>query len=260
MIRLNRELFENLYRRYNRRDFVHPDPIEILYDYPDVRDREIVALLAASLAYGRAAQISRSVRAALSRMGRHPAAYLRNTTPRRIGRDLSGYRHRFTSGADVAALLTGIRAALSRYGSLHACFLQGLDSKDATVLPALRAFTARLVDRHSHFVPCPSGTSPCKRLNLFLRWMVRQDAVDPGGWQGISPGLLIVPLDTHMQRIAHLLGLTRRRSPNLAMALDITERFRAFSPDDPVKYDFALTRFGIRRELSLQMLADGSRS
>jgi uncharacterized protein (TIGR02757 family) len=100
-------------------------------------------------------------------------------------------------------------------------------------------------------VPSPVGGSACKRLNLFLRWMVRQDGVDPGGWDNVPQSKLIVPVDTHMHRICLRLGLTTRKQANMATALEITEGFRALAPDDPVRYDFSLTRLGIRRDADL---------
>ena len=96
-------------------------------------------------------------------------------------------------------------------------------------------------------LPSPESGSACKRLNLFLRWMVRSDAVDPGGWSGVSPAMLIVPLDTHMHRIAAKLGLTKRRAADFRAAREVTGAFRTIAPEDPVKYDFALTRLGILR-------------
>ena len=98
-------------------------------------------------------------------------------------------------------------------------------------------------------MPCPEKGSACKRLNLFLRWMVRKDAVDPGGWDDIPRSMLIIPLDTHMFRVGKTLGLTSRNQAGLMAALDISAGFKQWSPDDPVKYDFALTRFGIRNDL-----------
>ena len=122
----------------------------------------------------------------------------------------------------------------------------GLDETDETVLGAMTAFASQLGRDCAHLVARPEKGSACKRMSLFLRWMVREDAVDPGGWTGVSPAQLIVPLDVHMERIGQMLNLTGRKSPNMGMALDITEAFRSMAPDDPVKYDFALTRFGIR--------------
>jgi len=147
-------------------------------------------------------------------------------------------------------MLTGIRRAVVKHGSLNECFLAGAGPSDATVLPALEHFVADICcGGGNYLLPVPSRGSPCKRLNLYLRWMVRQDDVDPGGWRGISPAKLVVPLDTHMARIGQMLGLTKKRTASLGMALQITDSFRRIVPGDPVKYDFTLTRFGIRSDM-----------
>jgi len=118
------------------------------------------------------------------------------------------------------------------------------------LLPALGRFVDELCSAagglDDHLLPRPERGSACKRLNLWLRWMVRRDAVDPGGWTGVSPAQLVVPLDVHMHRICRALGLTRREAADLRTAVEITDAFRSFAPDDPVRYDFALTRLGIR--------------
>ena len=105
--------------------------------------------------------------------------------------------------------------------------------------------------KENSLLPCPEKGSACKRFHLFLRWMVRNDAVDPGGWDGISASKLIVPLDVHMHRICMRLGLTSRAQADLKTALEVTGRFRAIVPEDPVRYDFALTRIGIRNDIDL---------
>jgi uncharacterized protein (TIGR02757 family) len=123
------------------------------------------------------------------------------------------------------------------------------------VLGPLTAWTAwlRNAAEHpdiDHLLPDPARGSTCKRLHLYLRWMVRSDAVDPGGWRGIDPACLIVPVDVHMHRIGRALRFTQRRSPSLESAREITEAFRRIQPTDPVRYDFALTRFGIRERVT----------
>ena len=246
---LSRTALEDLYRRYNRQAFVHPDPVELLYPYADLCDREVVALVAACLAYGRVGQILASARSVLDRLGSGPAAVLRRVSPRSLAGMFSRFRHRFTTGTDLTALLAGVGRALDRHGSLNACFLAGLDPADPTVVPALSSFVAEVAGRGSHLLPTPADGSACKRLNLFLRWRVRSDEVDPGGWEGVSPSQLVVPLDTHMARVARRLRLTQRKSVNMAMALQVTDAFRAVRPDDPVRYDFALTRLGIRSDI-----------
>ena len=249
MMTLNRDRLEALYRKYNRQRFVHPDPVELLYCYDRIEDREIAAWMAASLAYGRVSQILKSVGVVLQTMGNSPSRYLRAATARKLNRDFSGFVHRFATGAHVAGLLSGLKRIVMDHGTLGACFDTGLGKDDTNVLPALGRLIDRIYDGVSadpgHLLPRPERGSACKRLNLFLRWMVRQDQVDPGGWETVSASKLIVPLDTHMHRLGRMAGMTSRRQGDMRTALEITERFKCISPGDPVRYDFALTRIGI---------------
>lgn len=252
-----KDWLDGLYEKFNQRRYVHPDPLECLYEYDDPGDREIVALIAASLAYGQVRQILKSVSDVLSRMGPSPYAYLMDASADRIQLDMAGFVHRFARGHHVAAFLTGIRKTLKEHGSLQQCFNVCLAGDESTIWPALCRFADAL--RHDsacgapgHLLACPAKGSACKRLNLFLRWMVRKDRVDPGGWPDVPPSMLIIPLDTHMFRICRKLGLTSRNQPNMRTAIEITEAFRQWAPRDPVKYDFTLSRFGIRKELSRQ--------
>ncbi len=244
-----RSALEKLYRKYNRRKYVHPDPIEFLYEYDDPADREIVGLIASSLAYGRVAQILASVREALSRIGPSPHDFVMNSTGAGLERALGGFKHRFTTGCDLAFLLSRAKPAVELHGSLGECFRSHIKPGDETVVPALEGFTSELAGPRSgcrYLTPLPSRGSACKRMNLFLRWMIRRDEVDPGGWHDLAPAsMLIVPLDTHMHRIAVEMGLITRKQACLKTAVEITEAFRTISPDDPVRYDFALTRIGI---------------
>ncbi len=251
----DREKLDRLYGQYNRREYVHPDPLEFLYAYPDLRDREIAGLIASSLAYGRVAQILKSVGYVLDIMGPCPWDFLKAASPESLRETYSDFRHRFADGESLAALLTGAKQVIGRYGSLYDCFLEGMDKMDkteATVLPALSFFARKIAEgsafRCGHLMPMPERGSACKRLNLFLRWMVRKDAVDPGGWDDIPLSKLIVPLDVHLHRISLRLGMTARKQANMKTALEVTSGFRKLSPDDPVRYDFALTRLGIRKD------------
>lgn len=241
---------EKIYSKYNLREFVHPDPLEFLYDYPDIKDREIVGLIASSLAYGRVAQILKSVSSVLEKMEKAPYDFVMSSKPDTIKKLFSGFKHRFTTGKNISSLLINIKKIIKEYGSLNECFISGFKSSDATVAFALNNFSAKF-DGCESLIPNAHLQSACKRLNLYLRWMVRKDAVDPGGWNGIGTSKLIIPLDTHMFKIGHGLGFTKRKSADMRTAAEITSIFRDFKPQDPVKYDFALTRFGIREELDV---------
>lgn len=255
-MRIDRSRFDALYRTYNSRKWVHPDPLEFLYHYPEIRDREIVGLVASSLAYGRVEQVLKSVSAVLDKMGSSPFRFVDSGGEHLFRKTFSGFKHRFTTGEDLAELFLGIRCVLGRYGSIRECFLTGMGDDQETVLPALE-FVVGELSRESRkgtntLLPSPAKGSACKRLHLYLRWMVREDRVDPGGWSAVSPHQLLVPLDTHMHRIAVRLGLTKRRQANLKTALEVTGAFRKISREDPVRYDFSLTRLGIRKDLELE--------
>jgi uncharacterized protein (TIGR02757 family) len=250
-----RDALESLYRRYNRRKYIAPDPLQFVVHHADPADREIVALIAATLAYGNVASINNSIANALHRLGEAPARTVRDASPDRLRRTFADFRHRWTTGDELAAMLAGAGRVARHYGSLHACFRSALDPDHETVLHALAAFAHELRNGDARpknsLLADPTRGSACKRLHLFLRWMVRHDDVDPGGWTGVPPARLIIPLDTHMHRISSALGLTTRRQANLATALDITRAFRRIAPDDPARYDFALTRLGIRADANL---------
>ena len=242
-------LLEDLYRRYNHREMVHPDPLEFLYRYADRRDREVVGLIAAALAYGRVRQILKSVESVLSPMGASPYEYVLERSADMQYRDFSGFVHRFARTSHLVGLLTGMGACLKRFGSLYECFLAGFSPEDATTRPALTCFVHALVSGAvtgpGHLLADPGKNSACKRLHLYLRWMVRKDAVDPGGWDRVPRSRLIVPLDVHMHRIGVKLGFTSRKQADIRTALEVTDGFRRMVPEDPVKYDFSLTRPGI---------------
>jgi uncharacterized protein (TIGR02757 family) len=244
-----------LYDQYNRREYVHPDPLEFLYSYPKREDREIAGLIASSLAYGKVCQILKSVSLVLEKMGDSPYLYLKDTSGPEICRQYRHFVHRFATGEHLSTLLIHLKKIIKEFGSVYECFLEGFEMSDQTVLPALKCFTDRFNQSSGertpgHLIASPAKKSACKRLNLFLRWMVRRDEVDPGGWDDILPSKLVVPLDIHMFRISREFGWTCRNQANLLTAVEITEKFKIWIPEDPVRFDFTLTRFGIRHDLN----------
>jgi uncharacterized protein (TIGR02757 family) len=252
----NYRKLEELYSTYNKRDFVSPDPLQFLYNYENLPDREIVALTAASLAYGRVSQILKSVQQILDAISPSPLGFIMEKSDCEVRRTFQSFKHRFTTGDDIAYLFAGIKSALNKYNSLEACFASGYSSNDKNIIPALDHFSTTLCqffpDRKSYLIPAPQRGSACKRPMLFLRWMVRRDEVDIGGWNTIPKSKLIIPLDTHMHKISTQFGLTSRKSADLKSAVEITGAFSEINPSDPVKYDFALTRFGIRDDMKIE--------
>ena len=247
-----REALEALHGRLHRRDLVEPDPLQFLYAYADPADREIVATLASGLAYGRVKMILRNVGTVLDHMKPSPSEFVRKTPDARLRRVFANFRHRFTGGEEIASLLGAIRRIVARHGSLRELFLASAQPEDETVLPALAKFVAELRanggDGCPSLLSSPADGSACKRMNLMLRWLVRHDNVDPGGWEAVGAHRLVMPLDTHIHRICRELGLTQRRQADLRTALEVTAAFREIAPDDPTRYDFALSRLGIRKD------------
>jgi len=251
-----RDVLEKLYKRYNRRELISPDPLQFLYRYSKPVDIEITAFLASALAYGRVQQIEKSLNNLLVRMGDSPSEFVINFD-RDKRRTLKDFKHRFTTGDDISDLLTLLRTVISRHGSIEQYFARGYNPGDRNIIPALSEFCNSLLDIHAaghkgqparglkYLLVSPAGGSACKRLNLFLRWMVRDDDVDTGLWKSIDQARLIVPVDVHMGRLCKILGLYDQKTVSLSAAAEITESFAEIEPADPVKYDFALSRIGI---------------
>jgi len=249
---------EELYASFNYPDSA-TDPIQIVrrYDRPD--DREVVGFCAAALAFGRVASVLQSIERLLAIMGVRPAEYVRRFDPRRDAASFAGFVHRWTRERDLVALVWLLRQMIDRSGSIEGFFLERYDASAVDVGPALDSFSRRALALDltaaygrvptrpgvCYFFPRPSAGSGCKRLNLFMRWMVRADALDLGVWSRVSASQLIVPLDTHVIRVGRCLGLTKYTSPGWPMAQDITASLRKLDPADPVKYDFALCHLGM---------------
>jgi uncharacterized protein (TIGR02757 family) len=249
-------ILERLYAKYNHHELIKPDPLQFVYRYSDTIDMEIAGLLSSCLAYGRVEQIEKSLIRLFGIMGKSPAGFILNFNTLKRSR-LSSFKHRFTSGNDISDMLLLLKKILIEYGSIESFFLKECRQNQQNIIPALSVFCKLLLKIHAgirggniskglrYLLPSPSSGSPCKRLNLFLRWMVRKDDVDTGLWRSVDKAALIVPVDVHMARLCRIMGLYDRKTVSLKTAQEITESFREISPEDPVKYDFALSRIGI---------------
>lgn len=240
-----REALDALAARYNRADLLHTDPVLFLHRGGDAAEIERLGLLSSGLAFGGVPQIQRSIETVLSRAGLDD--------PTGIAAALQGFKHRWATGEDVAVLLTGALEVQRLRGGLEEAFLAHDDGgRDYTaalaglrgeLISAGRAATGLVAG--SPLLPDPAAGSAAKRWHLMLRWFTRRDEVDLGIWERVDPGRLLIPLDTHIFRISRRLGLTWRRTANLAAAREITARLRELDPVDPVRWDFALTRLGM---------------
>ena len=265
-----RAVLERVYAQYDAK-WMEPDPVQFVWRYDRAEDREVAGLIASSLAYGNVKQIKRSVAIVLGVLGTEPARRIDSLDGDDALCALRGFKHRFNNEVDVACLLLFIREMRRASGSIESFFAAHGNFSD--LRPALVGFVRRTLalprdGLYGHgklpkeagvrfFFPSPEAGSACKRLCLYLRWMVRSDSVDPGGWARIPRAALVIPLDAHILNIGRAAKLTRRKSPGWDMACDITRTLRACDPEDPVKYDFALHRMGLfKREADVRALRD----
>lgn len=249
---------ERLYDDYNREDSA-TDPVQIVRRYSEPADIEVVGFCAAALAFGRVASVLNTVGTLARILGAHPVDYVRSFDPAAPNPELRAMVHRWTRGVDIVALLWILRQMLERSGSIESYFVEGDDPSAVDVSGALDSFSRRALSLDlkraygrvpqrpgvCYFFPRPSAGSACKRLNLFLRWMVRRDAIDFGIWTRVPPSRLVVPLDTHVIRLGRCLRLTTYTSPGWKMAASITTSLRRIDPADPVRFDFSLCHVGM---------------
>ena len=249
-----REPLERLYREFDYAARVERDAIRFPLRYVDPRDRELVALLTACLAYGRVDLFSSQLEGVLRVMGPSPARFVRDFDLSRHRDAFRDFIYRFNRPRDMVAFCVASREILARHGTLEQCFLAGDRDAGGHLGPALERFARTFLDAdldavfpggrrsrgYRHLFPLPSTGGPCKRLHLFLRWMVRREPPDFGQWASVSQARLLMPVDTHVENMSRALGLTRRRSRNWRMAEEITAELARIDPSDPVKYDFAL--------------------
>ncbi len=232
---------------------IAPDPLQLVLRYADPLDQEAAALIAAAFAYGRADIVVTNMGRVLDAMGPSPHAYLAAFDREEAMQRFAGFAHRFHKMPDLVAFLSCVSRAIGTHGSLGALFRECYDERDRDIGPSLARFTANLTNNQQpttnnslgYLLTSPNDGSACKRMNLFLRWMVRRTAPDLGLWTFVDPAKLVVPLDTHVHRIATFLGLGRRKSADWKAARAITDRLAKLDPADPVRYDFAICRLGI---------------
>ncbi len=256
-----RQSLDVLYRMYDIRH-LKADPLSVVHRFVRPEDREVAGLIAAVFSYGRVPQILKTLERIFAPMEGAPDAFVRNFELERDGRKFAGMVHRFNNEKDLFSLLLGLRQVLEEFGSLKTLFLSGYSAAQPDIGPALTRFVEHLLSLDyaplygegplppaagvRFLLPSPRKKSACKRLNMYLRWMVRRDDdLDFGLWTEVSPAKLLVPLDTHIARIARRIGLTKRAATDWGTVLDITESLRRLDPEDPVKYDFALAHLGI---------------
>jgi uncharacterized protein (TIGR02757 family) len=249
------------------------DPLSFCHRFNTPEDQEIAGLIASSFAYGNVKIILRNLEFIFSRIGGSPRSFVQNFDPVKDKELFLGFKHRFNDARDLCALLYAARVMIEASGSIENFFSQGFDPQKDDLSDALVKFTSSILasdytpvfgttsppkDSYFSFLfPSPASGSACKRLCMYLRWMIRpSDGIDLGIWKRIPPSKLVIPVDAHIQRICRLLGFTSRKQADWKMACEITAALRKLSPDDPVRYDFSICHLGISEGCS----GNGSKS
>ena len=229
---------------------IAPDPLELVLRYGDPRDQEVAGLLAAAFAYGRADIVVANAGRVLDRMVPSPYEYLVKFDRAEAKRRFAGFVHRFHKTPELVDLLGCMARAIRDFGTLGELFRTCYDDDDRDIGPSLTRFVEALIGERrtkalDYLLTSPANGSACKRMNLFLRWMVRRTPPDLGIWTFVDPAKLVMPVDTHVHRIATFLGLNGRKTPDWKAARALTDRLAKFNRADPVRYDFAICRLGI---------------
>jgi uncharacterized protein (TIGR02757 family) len=248
-----KQFLEEKYLQYNTPSFIASDPISIPHAFSDLRDREISGFLTATIAWGRRDLILKSARHLMALMGNSPYEFVMSAGKEDLNR-FDKFVHRTFNGKDCRYFITGLRSIYDSFSSMEDVVLEGINSvgslKDG--LSVLRRYFFLLphpVRVEKHFADVKEGAAG-KRLNMFLRWMVRKDGrgVDFGVWGKIDPSMLYIPLDLHSGNIARRLGLLTRKQNDWKAVEELTAVLREFDPNDPVKYDFALFGSGVNKQ------------
>ncbi|MBD0254395.1 MAG: TIGR02757 family protein [Cytophagales bacterium] len=252
------DVLEEKYRQYNRPDFIADDPISIPHRFSRRQDIEITGFFAAVLAWGQRKTIISKCSELIGLMDGAPYDFVHGHQENDLKRFLQ-FKHRTFNATDALYFIDFLRAHYARYDSLEDAFVTDLRPDDGTVERGLVSFRNYFFapeyapQRTRKHISSPAAGSACKRLNMFLRWMVRRDdkGVDFGLWVRIRPGQLVCPCDVHVERMARRLGLITRKQMDWLTALQLTENLRQFDPADPVKYDFALFGLGLEDRYAL---------
>ncbi len=253
------QFIDYVYSTYHKKEYTIHDPIHWIYNYNKVEDQEIVGLVSSLLAFGNAKAFNKKIEKIL-RLWDSPFEEILNNTEKDFYRYLKNFKHRFVSGEVIAQLLLAVQRFIKEYGSIGKGVKQHWKScATRDIHHLLIKFTEDLKIKAganlTFLVPDPNKKGSCKRLLLYLRWMVRRDEIDLGCWDFISPSDLIIPLDTHIHQWAMKLGFTSSKVANYNTSKEITKRFSEISPNDPLKYDFSLCVSGMlgKRESILKM-------
>jgi uncharacterized protein (TIGR02757 family) len=244
------------YKAFDRTK-IEPDPLQFLHGYKNPADIEFIGFTASVFAYGSVKQIIKIMEKITGITGPEPLKFLLETNRAELTKIFSGCAYRFYTSYDVATMFVALKSIYEKYGLLKNLFLSNYNAEDENLRRAISAFRSGFIAAAANekrkltrgflfMLPDSESGSACKRMNLFLRWMVRKDELDFGLWSEIPPSKLVIPVDTHVARICKQINLTKRKNSDWKMAEEITANLKICDSSDPVKYDFAICHIGMR--------------
>ncbi len=237
---------------------IFPDPLQFLHLYKNNLDIELIGFIASVFAYGNVKQIINSINKVISILNNHPYEFLTNESLFELEKNIKGIYHRFYTDEDIFTLFILLQKIYIEYKTLKQLFLHGYNVNEFNLKNSIHLFVqniSKMIKEEKReltpgvkfMFPDPYKGSACKRMNLFLRWMIRKDELDFGLWKEIPSYKLVIPVDTHIAKICKELKLTTKKNVSWKMAEEITEYLKRFDPTDPVKYDFAICHIGMRK-------------
>jgi uncharacterized protein (TIGR02757 family) len=250
-----KEKLEFHYRAFDKSQ-ISPDPLQFLHLYKDERDIEVMGFIASVFAYGNVIQIINTLNKFIHLSGNKPYNFILDYSNSNVKQSII---HRFYTAKDINHLFLLLSKAYREYGSLKTLFLRFYNPDSRNLKEAISGFSNHFISNYKKsnkngislgikfMFPLPELGSACKRMNLFLRWMVRKDELDFGLWKEIPANKLVIPVDTHVAKISRSLKLTATKNISWKMAEEITEKLKKIDPVDPVKYDFAICHIGMRK-------------
>jgi len=241
------------YKAFDR-STISPDPLQFLHLFSDKKEIELAGFISSVFAYGNVKQIINTLNRLMAAGGNKPYEFIINSSPAEIKKKLTGIKHRFYSEEDVQKFFITLSSLYKKEETLENIFMRFYESDEENLKSGIQSFSEYFLSKINttspglrFMLPLPEKGSACKRMNLFLRWMVRKDELDFGIWDKIPASKLVIPVDTHVARVCKQLKLTTQKNANWKMAEEITANLKKFDPEDPVKYDFAICHIGIRK-------------
>lgn len=251
-----KSILDSNYQAYATSEFIENDPIAIPHSFSSLQDIEIAGFFSAIFSWGRRDIILKKSKELMNLMGNQPFQFIKTYQPKNYN-SIIHFKHRTFNSSDLDFYIRALQKHYTHYHSLEDAFIENIDSSATTIEPMLIRFYDYMTglvpseNRNLKHIPTPKKKAACKRLCMYLRWMVRSDEIDLGLWKKIAPHQLIIPLDVHVIRIATQLSLLPPNAKaNWDTAVYLSNQLKKINNQDPIKYDLALFSMGVNHSIN----------